>query len=539
VIDLYRNPVKRRFELAGDRLLAAFARDYLRSFRTPPPPPRPPELSAQERADIARFSTSDSFSDRTRRFKFEARDPRTGRLGQVDVSVNSLLLIEASYDDAKTQLTRLLDQLTGPNGPLTYDRPAAPPDVRRFQDLNPSGQWSGDRGPVVSYGGYGDQRIVTGAWADFPRYAGLVNDNYDMAATAFGYTPFTNGNLLPGVPLPVNWRRIYAKERLWDRRDFSDDAFVGAMNEMGRLMVLLSHGANANIEWSPGAVLFLNGVEPAFHSGGVWDSVDLRYQYKNYHPYFRVTRAMPVQSAGLVPAGRSDPLWLSSLRARAPRAQEESRRPTTSHNWGSQDYADAVGNLVQLANACRFMLDIGATAHVNAALEYHAALCKKAYRELELAEGAGLQGYLAEVARERAARAERALASSGVGGAGMQLVQGVGDGGVRDTWNAILNGATVASMQLFAASPLIGGIAAGITGLAILITNLVLGPRFECRGDLVLIRDGITPVRTEDEMGCQGRDGDCYGGNRYPHRRGDAISGRPCIRVRDAYGREL
>lgn len=542
----YDNEVKRRFELAGERLERFFAqlsepvRGALPSFASLGlTHPREPVLTAEERSRMADFTNSENYGDRTRVFEFEATNPRTGQRGQVHVSVNSLLLIERSYDDAKTQLQQLLAELTGPNGPLTYDQPASPYDVGALQSTSIIGQWGEARGPITAYGGYGDPRIMSGNWADFPRYGGLQNDGWNVAQTALTYTRTSSSSLLPGLPLPVRWRKIYAKEWLWNAREFSDDAFIATLHRMTELVTLLSRGANANPEWHPAINLFLNGIEPAYHTGGVWTNVDSRFQYKTYHPWARVSRAQPVGYAGLVETGRNDAFWLTSMRTRAPRAQEEHREPLTSNNWGSQDYADAIGNYVQMANLAEFMLNLGASAHINSALEYHRAICTKAYLELNLPVGGGLSAYTLGVQREREARTQRALASQGVGGTGLQLVSGVGDGDVRDVMNTILNGATVASLQLFAANPLIGGIAIGVVAFGVFLTNLILGRAFECNGELVLVRDGMALVRETDEMGCRNRDGDNYGGNQYPHRRKDAIEGRPAIRVRDAYGREL
>lgn len=537
--------IKRRFEIAGDRLAHGAGRlvslvqhpvSAARSAGVALGLSRHELLSPEEQQGIAAFSNSEAFSDRSRMVSFEAVDPSTGRRGQYRTSVNGLLLIEPSYDAAKQQIQNILGNLVN-DGVLTYDKPLAPPDVRALQNRTPLGAFGEDGNPA--YGGTEDSRMWSGGWANWPEYGGLVNPGYDEAATAINYTRFSPGPFLAGLPLPRDWRRIYPTRKLFDRGVFPDEAFMAALQELTRQIVLLVKGANANPEWHPALVYFLNGVPAPYFTGQTWDNVDLRYQYKDLRRWCKRTESANPRDAGLVPVGASDILWQMSMRSRAPRYWAQRVRPIARHNWASLTYADAVADFVQIANLASFVADLGATAHVHACLEQHAAVAQKAYAELGETFGAGLDGYLARVARERQAREVRASQSGGGGGTGLALVAGATNSPDRQIANQLLNGAAVASAQLFLVSPLIGGVALGITAVAVLITNLIMGRPYECNGSNLLVRDGRVPVRDTDLNECSGAHGDVYGGNYLPHTRAQAIQARPVVRVKDALGREL
>lgn len=510
--------------------------------------PRQEVLTPEQRQNIAAFANSDTMGDRNRVFEIEATV--NGRRGRQNVTVNSVLRIEASYDELKRRAEALLAELvpvdangveTG-QGVLTYIRPAVAPDVRLIQDRrNRIGGWGpgGDHNNFCPPWG-ADSRVWTGGWFDFPRYADLGNQSvgYDEGATSFSYTRFTRGNYLPGTPLPLTWRKLYPTPRLFTRTAFPDDAFIRIVSELTTLAVGIIRGANGDPQWHPCTVYGWNGVEDYFHTGGVWDQVETRYQYHNGHPWARVTQGEGPARSGIVELGRADSLWIDSMRSRAPRVVEWRSMPAASHNWASQEYADAVADFVRAANILRMVCDLGATAHVHACVEHHSAMLSKAMRELNLPRGAGIDQYLYGVAMERQAREARASGGNGNSTA-LCLVSGASSSTDRQIANALLNGAVVASVQLLMSSPIAGVIAVAITAVGILITNLVLGAAFECRGEQLLIRDGNEAISTADINGCSGSQGDVYGGNRYPHKRIHAIQGRPVIRVFDQSGREI
>lgn len=498
-------------------------------------------LTPQEQQGIAQFANSESLSDRNRVFSIEA--VVNGRRGRQNVSVNSVLQIEASYDVYKREAEALLAELTDPNtGVLTYDRPVVAPDVRILQDrANRIGGW----GPGGNHNNFCpphpvDPRVWNGGWFDFPRYANLGNNDvgYDTAQTSFSYTRFTHGGYLPGTPLPSAWRKLYPRSRLFDRTSFSNDNFVRIQRRLAILAVQIIRGANGNPEWHPATVYGWNGVQDFFHTGGVWDEVETRYQYHTCHPWAVVTKGASKGDAGIIEIGASDSLWVDSMRSRAPRIVEWRTTPVAAHNWASQEYADAVADFVRAANILRLVCDLGATAHVHACVEHHSAMLSKAAAELNLPRGVGIDGYLAGIARERQAREIRARSSAG-GAAAMTLVAGASSSEDRQIANMILNGAVVASVQLLQVNPIAGIIAVAITSVGILIVNLAFGAVFECRGEQLLIRDGTSAVLSADINGCVGREGDVYGGNYYPHKRIHAIQGRPVIRVFDSSGREI
>lgn len=510
--------------------------------------PRQSVLTPAQVQNIANFANSDSMGDRNRVFSIEATV--NGRRGRQDVSVNSVLRIEASYDELKRRAEALLAELipvdengveTG-QGVLTYIRPAVAPDVRTIQDRrNRIGGW----GPGGEHNNFcppwgADSRVWTGGWFDFPRFADLGNQaiGYDEGATSFNYTRFNRGGYLPGAPLPSNWRKIYPTTRLFQRSAFGDEAFVRIISEMSTLGVGIIRGANGDPQWHPCEVYGWNGVEDYFHTGGVWDQVETRYQYHNGHPWARVTQGEGPSRSGIIELGRSDSLWIDSMRSRAPRIVEWRTTPAASHNWASQEYADAIADFVRAANILRMICDLGATAHVHACVEQHSAMLSKAMRELNLPRGAGIDQYLYGVAMERQAREARASAGNS-NPTGLTLVSGASSSTDRQIANAVLNGAVVASVQLLMSMPLAGVIAVAITAVGILITNLVFGAAFECRGEQLLIRDGTEAVLSADINNCSGSQGNVYGGNYYPHKRIHAIQGRPVIRVFDSSGREI
>lgn len=537
-------PLKRDAERLGDAIIAAFDRAESRLTAATPNAVkalvgggRRDVLTPQERAGIATFSNSDAFSDRSRTFSFRATDAR-GREGLFTTSVNQLLIIEPSYDAAKTALRRLLTMLEE-RRIITRERPTAPPNVSRFQSLGYSGGW-GDGATSYAYNGIGDPRCLTGQWADWPRYGGLKpRHDYNMSPTAIGYDQFSSGPFLPGLPLPNQWTRYYPLENLWNRQAFSDEDFVALLGELTTQIVLLVKGANANPEWHPSLVFFLNGVYPHVHTAGVWNGVDSRYQYKELHPWCRLTEGSDMAFTGLTPVGRNDALWMHSMRCRAPRAYEEHHEPLIGNDWAKQEYADAIGSFMQLVNLASHVVDLGASAHVHGALEHHAAVSQKAYEELGLTAGAGLSGYLAGLARERQAREARAQQSAGAAGAGLQLVGGTAWSPDREIANQILNGATVASAQLFMVSPLAGGIAVAVVALGVLLVNLFMPPQVECNGSMIRVRDGRRRVRDVDIENCPGAHGDTWNGNLLPHTRANAINGRPAVRVKDSFGRDV
>lgn len=533
----FRQTLDKRLYLASLRLRGG-ARNALSglSGALTGQPTKQDVLTPQERAHVSQFANDEAFSDRNQPFNFQARDPVSGRLGNYSTTVSHLLLIEPSYDEAKRTLESILGRLVR-DGIVTRVKPAAPPNVTRYQHGR-TVSWNDDGDVLnVPYGGIGDPRLLTGSWADWPRYADLKQPGYTEPATAFGYTRFASGPFLPGMPIPRDWNHLFPCEKLWDASRFPHEAFEATMAELAEKIVLMVKGANGNPEWHPAIVHFLNGVEPYYHTSGVWDRVEARYQNKQWRPYVRLTRGQAVQNAGLTPVGRGDAMWRSSLTSRQPRAFEERHSGGIGNNWAAQYYADAIADFMVLVNLAQFLIDLGATAHVHACLEHHAAMATKAYHELGLTAGAGLSGYLAGVARERQAREARA--QSQTPGLGLQLVSGPSTSSDRMIANQVLNGLVVASAQLFAANPIVGAVATAITVVAILITNLILGTAFECNGERLLIRDSRAVVREVDLMGCTGTSGDMYGGNLLPHSRQHAIEGRPVIRVKDALGREL
>lgn len=540
--------ISSRLSLAGDRL-ARFFDGLFEGARSAggaivqrvTPAARRDVLTPEQQQGIAQFANSESLYDRNRTFSIET--VVNGRRGRQNVSVNSVLQIDPSYDIFKREAEALLAELTDPNtGVLTYDRPAVAPDVRSMQDRsNRIGGW----GPGGSHNNFVpphpvDPRVWSGGWFDFPRYANLGNNDvgYDTAQTSFSYTRFTHGGYLPGTPLPSAWRKLYPRNRLFDRTAFSNDNFVRIQRRLAMLAVQVIRGANGNPEWHPALVYGWNGVQDYYHTGGVWDEVETRYQHHECHSWAQVTRGNGKGDAGIVEPGASDSLWVDSMRSRAPRIVEWRSMPAGSHNWASQQYADAVADFVRAANILRLVIDLGATAHVHACVEHHSAMLTKATAELNLPRGAGIDQYLAGIAQERQAREIRARSSSG-GEASMTLVSGASSSDDRRIVNAILNGAVVASMQLLMTNPYAGIIAVAITAVGILIVNLVFGAAFECRGEQLLIKDGTSAVLAADINGCIGREGDVYGGNYYPHKRIHAIQGRPVIRVFDSSGREI
>lgn len=530
--------IKASFELAGDRLRWLLG-DPWRAARVAgsrvSQVVRPSHvLTEEQRVGISEFANAEALSDRAREFSFEAVDPATGRRGQYRTSVNRLLIIEAGYDVARRELEALLDELVR-DGLLTWDKPAIPPNIADLQVRGGLGSW-GDGNP--SYAGANDSRMWTGGWADWPNYAGLVNPGYDEAATAINYTRFSSGPFLPGTPLPRDWRRIYPTRKIFDKRAFGNEAFVSKLSDMTRWMALLINGANGNVEWHPAVVYFNNGVPAPYFQNGVWDNVDLRYQYKNIHPWMVPTVNASPGNAGLRPVGASDPLWRESMNTRSPRYWAEHHSPIGRHNWAELHYADAVSNFVQTANLASFVLGLGATAHVHACVEHHAAVVQKAYTELGEPLGAGIDGYLLRVAREREAREVRASQAAS-GGTNLALVSGPTSSPDRMVVNQVLNGLVVASAQLFVVSPIIGGVALLVVGVGIFVANLILGRAYECHGERLLVRDGRSPVREVDINECTGTQGDLYGGNYVPHIRENAIHGRPMIRVKDSLGRDL
>lgn len=541
--------IKDRLDLARQRIRALFGRAETRAsnavgaFRAsigahgiPIGGPRQSVLTEPERQTISSYANSDALADRSRPFTFEATID--GRRGRFTTTVNSVMLIEASYDAARREGEAVLAELVD-GGFLTYEKPALPPNVSRFQNINAqSGMGTdGDYSLVVPWSGRVDPRCWSGQWADWPRYAGLKPPEYDQSETAFGYTRFESSTLA-GIPLPNGWRKLYPTEKLFDRSRLSDDAFVRFLSRATVAGVQTEKGANANPEWHPANVFFNNGVECFYHQGGVWDSVDLRYQYKGYHPWMRLTQDRAPGDTGFLEVGKTDPLWLNAMRRRAPVMVEEQHKHAFVHNWAKLEYADPVANFVQTMNWLRFVLDLGASAHSNAAIAHHATMAAKAYDELGLPAGGSLQDYLAGVARERQAREQRA-AQQGGALSGLQLVSGATDGGDRQIVNQVLNGMTVASVQLLIAAPVVGLIAIGVTSVAIFIANLVLGPAFECHGENLLIRDSRRVAYDSDINGCAGTQGNIYGGNYLPHVRAHALRGRPIIRVKDASGREI
>lgn len=509
--------------------------------------PRDP-IPPSERDAVAAFAGAD-FSDRTRRYNFEATDAN-GRKGRYTVTLNELLLIEHSYDEAATRIRSLLGQLVA-EGILTEQRPSVGDfaDVSRYQNLAAQeravdGEWN-----IFSYGEIArlptriaDPRMFSGGWFDWPNYAGLVNAGYNQPETAFLFNSFSPGPWLPGIPLARDWTKLYPTPRLWDRRAFPDERLIAILEELTVQMVTLCKGANANPEWHPALVMGNNGVfpwwSPSLGSSGIYREIEGRYQYKVMHPWARLTRDNPLGNTGFTLSGKTDyALWLGSIRTRSPRAYAERHTPAGAWNndWAAIHYADGLANFVQFCNMARFMLELGAAAHVSAACEYHAAVMLKAYDELGLPAGASVQDYVNAQARERAARASR----SSSGGAELSLVSGPTASEDRQIVNSVLNGALNMSMALFLANPYVGAVALAITGVAVFVSNLFLGRAFDCHGENLLVRDGRVAVRSVDEMECAGSSGNVYGGNYLPHTRAAAIRGRPAMRVKDRYGREV
>lgn len=499
--------------------------------------PRQPVLTPEAQNTIAEFANSDALSDRSRPFSFEATI--NGRRGRFTTTVNSVLLIEASYDPALRDARGVLAELVSA-GFLTYTRPDAPPDVSALQRTANGGGWGPDNDQTgfSPRGGRVDPRCWSGAWADWPRYAGLKPSDYDVSETAYGYNQFSAATL-PGLALPKNWRKLYPTAKLFDTNAMSHEAFVRFLSRMTVAGVQMEKGANANPEWHPGNIFFHNGVEAFVHGGGVWSEVEGRYQYRDYHPWLRFTQDRAMPDTGALELGKTDALWLESMRRRAPFMWEERHTPAFTHNWASQHYADAVANFVQTANWLSFLCDLGATAHSNASIAHHATVAAKAYDELGLPAGGSLQDYLTGVARERAAREARMGAGGGTGMSNLHLVAGASDSEDRQIANAILSGATVASVQLMMAFPVAGLIALGVVAVAVFITNLVFGTPYECHGERLLVRDSRVVARTADINGCSGTQGDIYAGNYLPHVREHCLRGRPIIRVKDASGREI
>ena len=531
--------IRSLFGVAESRATAAVGgfRSYVGQHGLTIGGPRKQVLTQTELDTISAFANSDALADRTRSFSFEATI--NGRKGRYTTTVNSVLLIEASYDPALREARAVLAELVSA-GFLTYTRPDAPPDVSRFQRTANGGGWGPDSDAtgISPRGGRVDPRCWSGAWADWPRFAGLKPPGYDETESAYGYRQFPAATL-PGLPLPQTWRKLYPTAKLFDTNALSHEAFVRFLSRMTVAGVQVEKGANANPEWHPGNQFFHNGVECYVHDGGVWSDVDARYQYKDYHPWLRWTadRAMP--DTGALEVGKTDALWLESMRRRAPFLWEEQHKPAFAHNWASQHYADAVANFVQTANWLQFVCDLGATAHSNASIAHHAVVAAKAYDELGLPAGGSLQDYLAGVARERAAREARVAAGGGTGLSNLKLVVGATESEDRQIANAVLSGACVASVQLMMANPVIGLVALGIVAVATFITNLVFGEPFECHGERLLVKDSRVVAYGQDINGCTGTQGDVFGGNYLPHVREHALRGRPIIRVKDANGREI
>lgn len=504
-------------------------------------------LPSETRQSVSAFAGQDDFSDLDRRYNFEARDAR-GNLGRYTVSVRELLRIEQSYHAAVAALERELGQLEAA-GVITRTKPSASDfNVSRTQNTASQERAIQNEHNIFAYGDVGrlpsriaDPRLFTGDWFDWPRYAGLINDGYNQSPTAFTFDQFSPGPWLAGIPLPKQWVKYYPTPRLFDRNAFGDDAFVRSLENLTVNAVVAVRGANANPEWHPGLVMGNNGVYPWWMPNiGVFQQVEARYQYKFMHPWAKLTRGAPIAQAGFTLDGKTDfALWINSMRTRSPRAWAARHTPAGAWNndWAELHYADAVANFVQFVNIASFIKDLGAQAHVSAACEYHAAVMAKAYDELGLPAGASVQTYINAQAQERAARDARA--GVGSNGSSLTLVSGPSASADRQIANTILNGAVNMSMALFLANPYVGMVALAITGLAVFITNLFLGAAFDCRGEQLLVRDGRIAVRAVDLMECAGRSGDVYGGNYLPHRRADAIRGRPVIRVVDQYGREV
>lgn len=507
-------------------------------------------LTQRERSDVQAWMNAEAFADRTREFEFQATAPN-GQRGTFKTTINGLLLIEPSYDVAKRAIVARLAELER-DGVISRQAPL----VQIPAGLPLNGDWQGMLRNGLNVAFAPDTRLSTGFWGDFPPYGGASNAHLGQTYV-LGFQNRASGPLLPNFPVPQQWTRYFPGPKFYERRGniagapgpngstawaFSDDAFVRILEEITTNIPLLVKGANGNIEFHPGVMAFNNGTQfpsPAFPpdlSAIAYDDVSGRHQYKADHKWAETTSGARGSATGLVINGRSDALWLHSMRVRQKLARCENHQMVFTNDWGKIEAADAAADFFRWINCASFLVEIGATSHVHACTEAHNAVANKATRETGGAAGNDLD---LAVARERAARGERTRSRTDqldAFVARLQLAADTENEAAGAAAGQILNGGLVASAQLFMANPIAGGVCAVVVGCVALFTYLFGGGLTERKTpEKCLVRDGKVRVRDKDED--DDPDGDVYGGNIYPWSRERAIRGIPVIRAKDAAGR--
>lgn len=481
-----------------------------------------PSLSPHELAIVSEFANSDHLSDRNRQVTFHAVDPRTGASGTFSTSINNLLILDGGYDTAKTALEGILRRLEN-DGLITRAATPLPGGVTGSTNQDGVSWFTAPR----------DTRLATGQWANFPPYSGIGAAHINARTSALGYDR-PSDTVLNGFPLPARWTKFYPTPKLVSHLDYQVPSFITDLDAMTTNAVTLVRGANAHPEWHPALMCFNVGPQfpgpmyPPNAGASTFASIELRYQYTQAHRWATMSSGADGASAGFQMTGRNDPLWLWSCGNRQRVYSGQRVDPPIGNAWGRIDCADATADFMAFVNLVSFLVNLGATAHVHAACETHNSVLRKAQRELSLAPTANVETYFLNLQREREARAIRLQQTNDPSGIGTAL-------GLNDTSGQILAGGIVASAQLFMANPIAGGVALLVTGVAVLLSELLGSPRVERIPENVMVRDGLVPVRASDENGDPA--GDIYGGNRYPWTRKQAVMGRPVMRAQDSAGR--
>lgn len=499
-------------------------------------------LTPTEQVAIAQWANA--IPSRDYEFPYTVR----GVAGTFHTSVNKLLLIDPSFSTAERAIRAKLDQWVR-DGILSWNPPAPgtivpPPAARNLVT------WTNDPMPSGIWGAPLDTRLMTAQWADFAPYGGLRNTfNGDTGpSTAIGITA-ASGDLLPSFPVPNRWRKLYPGPKLFDSTFLSDSRFVTELSDLTTQLALLSQGGNADPAWHPAFMFFNTGPqfpswqynEPAGVYGTVFHEIDERWRGYLAHRWAEPKHGAARNNTGINILGNRSDVWNTSLRARTRcfTAHREENTYNAVHKWATLTVADAVADFCRWANLASFMVDLGASAHAHAALECHNSVAGKAMRELGLGVGSQLDR---SVGRERDARVARAQ-SSRVDQlneyiAGLELANSQEHADAVDLSMSILRGGAVASAQLFAANPIVGGIAAVVTVVGAVVAWLAAGGAGARKTpELCYVRDGAAKVRDKDEG--DDPNGDVFGGNMYPWTRDEAIRGTPIIRVADASGRVM